>query len=248
VGRLVALVVVTAEPSCVHDLAERLTALGWVSDLWVAGSLATGDYVPDVSDLDLVAVTEGPVDLRRIEALTALHRGLDRGTAAGADLGCAYVAGHLLADVRADHPTWTHGTLVSRTVSGITRAELVLHGYALLGRAPAAVLGPVSADAVRRAARAELDGYWRDAVRHPWWWLDPVMPDLGLTAMARARHAVSTGSLLSKGPAIDVAAAPAWYVAQMRARRRGEPAISPRLRSALIAWSDARRTLAQIGP
>ena len=39
----------------VEELGSRLTALGWVSDLWVAGSLATGDYVPGVSDLDLVA-------------------------------------------------------------------------------------------------------------------------------------------------------------------------------------------------
>ena len=27
-------------------LAARLSELGWVSDLWVAGSLATGDHLP----------------------------------------------------------------------------------------------------------------------------------------------------------------------------------------------------------
>jgi hypothetical protein len=40
---------------------EELTALGWVTDLLVAGSLATGDHVAGVSDLDLVALTDGPV-------------------------------------------------------------------------------------------------------------------------------------------------------------------------------------------
>ena len=44
-------------PPAVRLLADRLDGLDWVSDLLVAGSLATGDYVPGVSDLDLVALT-----------------------------------------------------------------------------------------------------------------------------------------------------------------------------------------------
>ena len=47
----------TYVPLAVRDLADRLDGLGWVSDLLVAGSLATGDYVSGVSDLDLVALT-----------------------------------------------------------------------------------------------------------------------------------------------------------------------------------------------
>ena len=48
-------------PSAVHHFADRLSSLGWVSDLLAAGSLATGDYIPGVSDLDLVALTAGHV-------------------------------------------------------------------------------------------------------------------------------------------------------------------------------------------
>jgi predicted nucleotidyltransferase len=62
-----------------------------VSDLLVAGSLATGDYVPGVSDLDLVALTAGPVGPEGQQILTGVHRDLDRGAAEGLDLGCAYV-------------------------------------------------------------------------------------------------------------------------------------------------------------
>ena len=51
----------TYVPPVVRHLADRLDSLGWVTDLLVAGSLATGDYVPGVSDLDLVALTGGPV-------------------------------------------------------------------------------------------------------------------------------------------------------------------------------------------
>jgi len=55
---------VTHMPPVVRLLAGRLDDLGWVTDLLVAGSLASGDYVPGVSDLDLVALTGGRRDLR----------------------------------------------------------------------------------------------------------------------------------------------------------------------------------------
>jgi hypothetical protein len=225
------------------ELGSRLSRLGWVSDLWVAGSLATGDHVPGVSDLDLVAVADGEVSVERHRVLAALHRDLDAGIAAGLDLGCAYVDQARLLDAEARHPTWTHGDLVQRTMSGVTRAELARHGYALLGRAPSDVLPPMSEDDVREATRAEVTGYWAWAARRPWLWLDPVVADLGLTSMARARHSLATGQLLTKTAAVEQTNAPVWLVDQLRDRRRGERVSSPRVRTAFIAWRDARRTV-----
>jgi hypothetical protein len=93
-------------PPAVRQLGQRLGELGWVTDLLVAGSLATGDYVPGVSDLDLVALTRGPagltggpVGLARQEILTDLHRELDQGAAQGLDLGCVYVDSDRLTDL-----------------------------------------------------------------------------------------------------------------------------------------------------
>jgi hypothetical protein len=231
-------------PPVVRHLAGRLEDLGWVTDLLVAGSLATGDYVPGVSDLDLVALTTGPVGATQQEILASLHRGLDQGAAQGLDLGCVYVDAGSLADLEALHPTWTHGSLVQRSLSGVTRAELVRHGFAVLGRPPAAVLPEMTDDDIRRAACAELCGYWAHAARRPLWWLNPVIADLGLTSMARGRHALQTGQLLTKTQAIEQAHAPAWLKDQLRARRRGQRVASPRVRTALIAWRDARRTVA----
>ena len=107
-----------------------------------------------------------------------------------------------------------------------------------------AVLPEVTDDDVRRAARAELCGYWAHAARRPLWWLNPVIADLGLTSMARGRHALQTGQLLTKTQAIEQAHAPAWLKDQLRARRQGQRVASPRARTALIAWRDARRTVA----
>ena len=223
-------------------LSARLTELGWVRDLLVAGSLATGDYVPGVSDLDLVAVVDGQIDEQREARLIHVHQELDRGMAAGADLGCVYVEESRLTDLAVLHPTWTHGGLVRRILSGITRAELVRHGFAVFGRAPAELLPPMTDDQVRAAARAELRGYWTWAARRPHMWLSPVIADLGLTSMVRGRHALRTGKLLTKTEAIHQAEAPSWLVDDLLARRRGEHVVSPRVRTGFIAWHDARRT------
>lgn len=162
----------TGMPPAVRHLAGRLEDLGWVTDLLVAGSLATGDYVPGVSDLDLVALTAGPVGPARQEVLAGLHRELDQGTAQGLDLGCVYVDAGRLPDPGALHPTWTHGSLVQRILSGVTRAELARHGFAVLGRPPAAVLPEVADDDVRRAACARLR-LARASPEHP---SPPLMP------------------------------------------------------------------------
>jgi len=236
---------VVPPPTVVDEFARLSAALGWVSDVFVAGSLATGDYVPGTSDLDLVALVDGPVDPARLAAIASVHRLLDDGTGSGLNLGCVYVDGATLADPGARHPTWTHGLLVHRILSGITRAELVRHGYALFGRAPGEVFPAMTDDDVREAARAELTGYWTWAARRPWLWVDTAMADLGLTSMARGRHAMTHGELLTKSRAIERAEAPPWLLDQVRARRRGEDVASPRLRTAFIAWRDARRTVAR---
>lgn len=195
-------------PAAVEELAERLGRSGWVTGLLAAGSLATGDHVPGVSDLDLVAVVDGPVGAARVSELAELHRGLDEGRGAGIDRGCVYVDSDQRLDRQARHPA-------------------------------------MSDDEVRDAARAELLGCWGWAARRPCMWVDPVIADLGLTSMARARHTLAAGDLLTKSRAIDEAGAPGWLRDQLRARRRGEDVRSPRLRTAFIAWRDARRTVVQ---
>ena len=74
-------------------------------------------------------------------------------------------------------------------------------------------------------------------------WLHPVIADLGLTSMARGRHALATGQLLPKSAAIDASHAPPWLREQLWARRRGDAVVSPRVRAGWIAWRDARRTV-----
>ncbi|NYI79213.1 hypothetical protein [Nocardioides panzhihuensis] len=229
----------------VAALADRLEKLPWVIGLYVAGSLATHDYVAGVSDLDLVALTDRQPDA---DLISAIHSELDAGVAAGADLGCAYVAAARLGEHEAAHPTWTHGRLVHRPLTTIPRVELAVHGLTVFGEGVRTAFPPVTEADVRKAARSEVCGYWATAVRHPAWWvLEPEIAELSLTAMARGRHAVDQGRLLTKTAAIEKADAPAWLRDRLRARRRGDPAPLPRLRTAWIAWNDARRTVEALG-
>lgn len=98
--------------------------------------------------------------------------------------------------------------MVERAWSPVARAEVVRHGYAVFGRPPQTLLPIVDGQDIRRAARAELTGYWAKAAYRPWWWLDRTMIDLGLTSMARGRHALRTGQLLTKTAAIEAVDAP----------------------------------------
>ena len=224
------------------ELTTKAVALGWVRDLLVAGSVASGDYRPGVSDVDLVAIVDGEMTPARVASVVRLHERLDAGVAAGLALGCVYVDEGRAADPSMLHPTWTHARLVQRILSGVTRAELLQFGRTLYGRPPTDVLAPMTPDDVRAAARSELRGYWAWAARRPWMWTSPVHADLGLTSMARGRLAIEHGRLASKTEALDHLAAPAWLAAQVRARRDGEKVVSPRLRTAWVAWRDAALT------
>jgi hypothetical protein len=224
-------------------LAARLSELGWVSDLLVAGSLASGDCVPGVSDVDLVAVVDGTTDSARESRLVGIHEQLDQGPRRGSCPRLCLEEEARASDQAAVHPTWTHGQLVSRVLSCVTRAELVRKGFPVFGRPPRAILPPVTDDDVRAAARNEVRGYWAWASGRPWMWLNPVIADLGLTSMARGRTAMRTGELMTKSEAIELMRAPDWLIEEVRARRRGEDVLSPRLRAGWIAWRDARKTL-----
>jgi hypothetical protein len=53
---------VVISPPVVEELGRQLLAFGWITDLLVGGSVTTGEYTPFISALDLVALTDGPID------------------------------------------------------------------------------------------------------------------------------------------------------------------------------------------
>ncbi len=84
-----------------------------MSDVWLHGSLATGDHRPGVSDIDVVAITTRVLGADDVRELERLHRDLDA-TWSGSALGCTYVDDAQVATVDLLHHAWTHGRLVRR--------------------------------------------------------------------------------------------------------------------------------------
>jgi hypothetical protein len=193
--------------------------------LYVGGSLATGDYVPGVSDIDAVALVErAPRPALRTQ-IVAVHEDLVQRHANGGSLHCVYVPLDDCTDPDRTHWTWAFGELFRRPLSRIARAELLADPVVVVGPAPSSWLPPLSEDDVRDAARAELAGYWTRALRKRAIWRQDVYVDLGLTVWARAEAAITEGRLITKSEAIERlrrGEVPGELVDEVARRRAGE--------------------------
>ena len=182
----------------VRSFAEHVRPVAGVTAFWVAGSLASGDYRPGVSDLDLVALVAAPLDDGQQRGLVDLHQDLAGTDHRAATLHCDYLPATEVDDVAAAHVRWAHGELFRHPLSGIARAELLRFGLTLYGPVPGDVLPPVGDDDLATAVRGELTGYWTDALRKPHLWLQDVYVDVGLFTLARADATLREGRLVTK--------------------------------------------------
>jgi hypothetical protein len=202
--------------------------------LYVGGSLATGDYHPGVSDLDLAAVIERPLEEACQRQVISLHRGLIASGQTDEKLHCVYVPVDELEDVSRPHLTWASEELFRRPFSGIGRAELLAHGYAVFGPPPAELIPAVSEAELREAVRGSLTGYWASALKKQAIWLQDIYVDLGLTTLARAEATLAGDGLITKTAAIarlDRFGVPPRLIEEMQRRRDGQAvSVSPSYR------------------
>lgn len=209
----------------VEVFAHAVRPVVGVVGLYAIGSLASGDFQPAVSDLDLVAVIERELTKQARRELHRLHESILDGHPTAARLHCAYVPRERIDDGPAAHLNWAHGELFRRPLTGIARAELLRGAITVLGPPPAELLAPISPAALRQAVRAELSGYWRTATRRPWLWLEDRYVDLGLLTLARAEATLVDDQLIGKHQALDRLHrfhVPPDLVEQIGRRRRGE--------------------------
>jgi hypothetical protein len=169
---------------------------------YAGGSLATGDFRPGISDLDLVAIVARPLSPAARGDLLALHESFAAEHDDAAKLHCAYVPEQHATDVGRKHLWWAHGRLLRRPFSGIGRGELQQGGIVVHGAPPAAYLPPLSRAELAEAARVELRGYWTGAVRRTAVWHTDLHVDLGLTTVSRADATIGDGGLITKREAI----------------------------------------------
>jgi hypothetical protein len=219
--------------------------------VWLHGSLALGDFQVGRSDLDLIAVLDGPI--ADAGALVALHRSVEAAHPLAEGLHCSYLQVDQLADASLKHPTWAHREYFDRPVTAVTRRELALGDLSIYGPAPSSLL-PATTDAELAAfIRQDLETFWYPAATKWKRWRQDVWIDLGLITVARAGVTLGDGSLITKREALELLpalGAPTAVVDDIQQRRYGVAGGSTgvvwRLRRGLLARRFVRTAITDL--
>jgi hypothetical protein len=206
-------------------LRDGLLGRGGLVGVYLYGSLATGDFSPARSDIDVVVILEREPGKGGTRELRKLHMALAAPGGIAARLHCLYVPAETAADPARLRPYWFGNRMTQWRLKVMTRAELTTAGMAVYGPWPPPAITPVPAAEVRAAVREELTGYWSRTARKRVCWLRDSWVDLGLTVLPRAEAVLATGDLITKGEAIGRLAGfgvPAALVREIRRRRQGE--------------------------
>ncbi|KQV14784.1 MULTISPECIES: nucleotidyltransferase domain-containing protein [unclassified Kitasatospora] len=201
--------------------------------VWAHGSLALGDFQPEHSDLDLIAIVEMPLDGEQRDRLTGIHQRLLDEEPAAAKLHCSYMVRSALSEAETRHFTWAQSMLLERPVTPVSRRELLDGGLTLYGPTPTELLPPLARGQLEDFIRRDLAEFWLPATGKPLLWMRDIWVDLGLLVLARATVTLRDGRLITKGEALAELlelGAPADVVRDIHDRRYANPAPISRLR------------------
>jgi hypothetical protein len=204
-------------PHDITDLSNRLldglrAALGDnLVALYLRGSLALGDFVPETSDVDYLAVTERPTSEAEFAALAAVHEQI-------ATLPNTYARRFEIAYIdraalRRFTPGISHLTLGQGETLGwaehrdnwiLERWIARAHAIPLFGPAADTLIDPIESDELRAAVGHRLLDWadWTDQVDDPDWRLPLSHKAYVVETMCRALYTLDRGELCSKPQAV----------------------------------------------
>lgn len=199
--------------------------------LYLYGSLTTGDFEPETSDIDLLAVTAAAVNDDEVEALREVHLDFGRANPAWDDrIDVAYLSVRALETFRTERSAMalvTPGEPFHLTDAG---PEWLMNWYAvretglaLFGPPAAELIGPISRDEFAACVRGYV-AEWSERIRAA---RERKEQSYAVLTMCRALYLHRRGGLASKRQAA------LWA-------RRAFPQWSG-LISRALAWRDARR-------
>jgi hypothetical protein len=188
--------------------------------MYLYGSLSSGDFDPETSDVDFVVVTVSELSDELVAALAAMHARI-----ATSDLkwvakleGSYLPQGALQHYVRDDlpRPTLNEGSFYLAPHGWdwvIQRHILREHGVVVAGPPLRPMIDPVQPDDLRRAVRELLQEWWAPMIADPTRLERSDYQAYAILSMCRALHALHTGTIVSK------AAAAAWAQNRLGERR-----------------------------
>ena len=145
--------------------------------LYLSGSLAYGDFVPERSDIDLEAVIRGPLTRGELRSVEKLHREIERRCPQWAGrVECSYVPLELMRELgppATPRPWWGFGTLYAEAPAGnewvINHYLLSRHGIALEGPDFNELISPIDIQNLRQASARDLFQEWVPKIHDGAW-------------------------------------------------------------------------------
>ena len=175
--------------------------------LYLFGSLSSGDFDPDRSDIDFVVVTRSLPTDEQTRALEAMHHGIYAcGLPWATKLEGTYIP---QADLRrydragGPYPGYNEGEFAINPHGHdwiIQRHIVRESGVIVAGPDPRPWIDPITPDDLRRAAACTLDDWWRPMLRDNPGWL-AARTDyqaFAVETMCRVLYTVETGQVGSK--------------------------------------------------
>jgi len=190
-------------------LLERASAIlgAQFVGMYLYGSLSSGDFDPQSSDIDFVVVTRTLLGDDEISALESLHKELWAGGLKwAAKLEGVYLPQTLIRchDPQGPAcPSVNEGTFfLARPGSDwiIQRHVIRECGVILRGPDPKTLIDPVSAQDIRQSVQGVLDEWWFPMLQNPAWLAEhgSEYHAFAVISMCRALHALRHGSIVSK--------------------------------------------------
>jgi hypothetical protein len=177
--------------------------------VYLRGSLATGDFEPDRSDVDLLIVTKKPIDSAQFAALARMHTQIAQSNFTYAQrLEAAYIDRDNLRVYQPDQcfPTLSQGEGEALTWQShssnwlLERYTVREEGVTLFGPDPKTLIDPIPPDDLRRASASRMAD-WAEWVRDkddPEWLLPLSHKAYAIETMCRAIYTVEHGEVAGK--------------------------------------------------
>ena len=173
--------------------------------LYLYGSLASGDFNPETSDIDFLVVTRDELSSEKLYALKNMHASLAvSGLKWAAKLEGAYIPKHAIRRFDPDdlaRATINEGKFYLGHQGSdwvIQRHILREQGVIIAGPDPKVLIDPVTADEIQRAVKIILNEWWVPMLDNPVRLQHSDYQAYAILSMCRALHTLQTGELASK--------------------------------------------------
>lgn len=174
--------------------------------LYLTGSLAYGDFVPERSDIDLQAVVRSPLTPDELKSVEQLHRRIEtRCPEWGDRVECSYAPLDLMRELTppiTPRPWWGFGKWYAEAPAGnewiINHYLLSKHGIALEGPDFNELIPPIDIHLVRQASARDLFQEWAPKINDSDWLSNSHYQSYLVLNLCRILHTVIHGEPGSK--------------------------------------------------